>query len=141
MDQWMARSLQSRSTPTLLLGIFGGVALLLAAIGVYGVLAFGVEQRVREFGVRQALGADGGSILRLVLGQGLRTAGAGAVLGLVGAIALSRYLESLLYEVTARDAGVLAGVTTLLLIVAAAACYIPARRATRVDPIVALRTD
>jgi predicted permease len=141
MDAWMARSLQTRSTPTLLLAIFGGVALLLAAIGIYGVLAFGVTQRVREFGVRQALGADAGSILRLVLMQGLRTAGVGALLGLGGAIALSRYLESLLYGVTARDTGVLVGVTALLLVVAAAACYIPARRATRIDPLVALRSD
>jgi len=137
----MDRALQPRSTPTLLLTIFGAVALVLSAIGIYGVLAFGVAQRVREFGVRQALGADGGAILRLVLGQGLRTIGIGAVIGIAGSLALSRYLESLLYGVTARDLGVLAGVTVVLLIVAAAACYIPARRATKVDPLVALRAD
>jgi len=141
MDEWMSRALAPRSTPTLLLTIFGGVALVLSAIGVYGVLAFGVAQRVREFGVRQALGADGGAILRLVMGQGLRTIGIGAVLGLVGTLLLSRYLESLLFAVTTRDLGVLAAVTAVLLIVAAAACYIPARRATRVDPLVALRAD
>ena len=141
MEQWMARALAPRSTPTLLLAIFGGVALVLAAIGIYGVLAFGVAQRVREFGVRQALGADGRSILRLVLGQGLRTAGVGAALGLAGALALSRYLETLLFGVTTRDAGVLVSVTAILLAVAAAACYLPARRATRVDPLVALRMD
>lgn len=141
MDEWMGRALQPRSTPTLLLTIFGAVALVLSAIGIYGVLAFGVAQRVREFGVRQALGADGGTILKLVLGQGLKTIGIGAVLGLAGALALSKYLESLLYGVTARDLGVLAGVTVVLLLVAAAACYIPARRATRVDPLVALRAD
>ena len=105
------------------------------------MLAFGVAQRVREFGVRQALGADGGTILRLVLGQGLRTIGIGAVICIAGSLALSRYLESLLYGVTAHDLGVLAGVTVVLLIVAAAACYIPARRATKVDPLVALRAD
>jgi putative ABC transport system permease protein len=141
MEQWMARALAPRSTPTLLLAIFGGVALVLAAIGIYGVLAFGVAQRVREFGVRQALGADAGSILRLVIGQGMRTAGIGAAIGLGGALALSQYLETLLFGVTTRDAGVLAGVTAVLLLVAAAACYIPARRATRIDPLVALRTD
>ena len=139
MEEWMARSLQTRSTPTLLLAIFGAIALVLAAIGIYGVLAFGVAQRVREFGVRQALGADRPAILRLVFAQGLRTAGLGAMLGLAGALALSRYLESMLFGVTASDAGILAGVTVLLLVVAAAACYIPARRATRVDPMVALR--
>ena len=141
MEDWMARALQPRTTPTLLLAIFGAVALVLSAIGIYGVLAFGVAQRVREFGVRQALGADGGMILRMVLGQGLRTIGIGAVLGIGGALVLSRYLESLLYGVTARDVSVLAGVTVILLIVAAAACYIPARRATRVDPLVALRAE
>ena len=141
MEEWMDRALQPRSTPTLLLTIFGAVALVLSAIGIYGVLAFGVAQRVREFGVRQALGADGGAILRLVLGQGLRTIGIGAVIGIAGSLALSRYLESLLFGVTARDLGVLAGVTVVLLIVAAAACYIPARRATKVDPLVALRAD
>jgi putative ABC transport system permease protein len=141
MDEWMGRAMQTRTTPTLLLAIFAGIALLLAAIGIYGVLAFGVAQRVREFGVRQALGADGGSILRLVLSQGLRTAGIGAVLGIAGALALSRYLETLLFGVQTRDLSVLAGVTTVLLVVAAIACYIPARRATRVDPLVALRTD
>ena len=141
MDDWMARSLQTRSAPTVLLAIFGAVALVLAAIGIYGVLAFSVTQRVREFGIRQALGADRGAILGLVLRQGLRTVGAGAAIGVAGSLALSQYLESLLFGVTARDAGVLAGVTVLLMAVAAAACYIPARRATRTDPLVALRTE
>jgi predicted permease len=141
MEEWMDRALQPRTTPTLLLTIFGAVALVLSAIGIYGVLAFGVAQRVREFGVRQALGADGGTILRMVLGQGLRTIGIGALLGIAGSLALSRYLESLLYGVTARDVGVLGGVTVILLLVATAACYIPARRATKVDPLVALRAD
>ncbi len=137
----MARSLQPRTTPTLLLTIFGAVALVLSAIGIYGVLAFGVAQRVREFGIRQALGADGGMILRMVLGQGLRRSASAPFSALAARWSLSRYLESLLFGVTARDVGVLAGVTSILLIVAAAACYIPARRATRVDPLVALRAD
>jgi putative ABC transport system permease protein len=122
-----------------LLTIFGGVALVLSAIGIYGVLAFGVAQRVREFGIRQALGADRASILSLVLKQGLRTAGAGMALGLGLSIVLGRFLETLLFGVTAHDTGVFATVMVLLFVVAMMACYIPARRATRVDPMVALR--
>ena len=122
-----------------LLALFGAVALVLSAIGIYGVLAFGVAQRVREFGIRQALGADSGSILTLVLAQGLRTSAIGVVLGLAGSFALTRYLQSLLFGVGAHDISVFVGVTVLLLIVAAAACYMPARKATRVDPMVALR--
>ena len=111
----------------------------LSAIGIYGVLAYGVAQRVREFGIRQALGADRSSILSLVLKQGLRTAGVGMVLGLAASVALSRLLQSLLFGVTPRDFSVFGSVTVLLFLVAMAACYIPARRATRVDPMVALR--
>ncbi len=139
MDEWMSRSLETRRTSMLLLGLFGGVALLLAAIGMYGVLAFAVAQRSRELGIRQALGADRGAILSLVLTQGLRTAGLGIVLGLGGALALTRFLQSQLFGVAPRDPEVLVGVTLLLLAVSAAACYVPARRATRVDPAEALR--
>jgi predicted permease len=139
MDQWVARSLEGRRTPMLLLSLFGGIAMLLSAIGIYGVLAFGVAQRVRELGIRQALGADRRSILRLVLGQGLRTAGVGLVIGLAASFALTRYLQTMLFGVEPHDAGVFAGVTAALLAVAALACFVPARRATRVDPIEALR--
>ena len=139
MDEWMSRSLQTRRAPMALLALFGAVALVLSAIGIYGVLAFGVAQRIREFGIRQALGADRASILRLVLGQGLLTAGVGVCIGLVAAFAATRYLESLLFGVSAHDPGVFAGVTVVLMLVAAAACYIPARFATRVDPMQALR--
>ena len=139
MEQWVARSLQTRRTNMLLLTIFGCVALVLSAIGIYGVLAFGVAQRVREFGIRQALGADRSSILSLVLKQGLRTAGLGMLLGLGGSVALGRYLQTLLFGVTPHDLGVFGGVTVLLFGVAMVACYVPARRATRVDPMVALR--
>jgi putative ABC transport system permease protein len=139
MDEWMARSLEGRRAPMLLLALFGAVALTLSAIGIYGVLAFGVAQRAREFGIRQALGADPRTILTLVLGQGMRTTGIGIVLGLAGAVALTRYLQSLLFGVGAYDLSVYAGVTILLLGVALAACYLPALRATRVAPTVALR--
>jgi predicted permease len=139
MDEWMARSLEGRRAPMLLVALFGGVALVLSAIGIYGVLAFGVAQRSREFGIRQALGAEPRAILSLVLGQGMRTTAIGVVLGLAGALVLTRYLQSLLFGVDAYDLPVYAGVTLLLLIVALTACYLPARRATRVAPTVALR--
>ena len=139
MEEWMARSLEGRRSPMMLLALFGGVALLLSAIGIYGVLAFAVAQRTREIGIRQALGADRRSILALVLKQGLTTAGIGVGLGLIGAIALTRYLQTLLFGVGAHDVQVYAGVTMLLLAVATAACYVPARRATAVDPNTALR--
>jgi predicted permease len=139
MEQWVSRSLEQRRTPTVLLALFGSVALVLSAIGIYGVLAFGVAQRVREFGIRQALGADRSSILTLVLKQGLVTAGVGIALGLLGAWGLARFMRTMMFGVTPHDPAVFAGVTLLLLLVSIAACYVPARRATRVDPIVALR--
>jgi predicted permease len=139
MTYWTARSLADRRGPALLSMVFGFVALFLSAIGIYGVLAFGVAQRVREFGIRQALGADQRSILSLVLTQGMRTIGIGLVLGLAGAFALTRLLQSQLFGVSIYDPGIFAIVTLLLLAVALLACYIPARRATEVDPMVALR--
>ncbi len=139
MEQWVSRSLQNRRTNMMLLTVFGAVALVLSAIGIYGVLAFGVAQRVREFGIRQALGADRSSILSLVLTQGLRTAGVGLLLGVAASVALSNLLRSLLFGVTPHDIPVFVGVIAVLFGVATAACYIPARRATRVDPMVALR--
>jgi putative ABC transport system permease protein len=139
MDQWVARSLEGRRTPMVLLGLFGVVALALSAIGIYGVLAFGVAQRVRELGIRQALGADRRAILSLVLGEGLRSASLGILIGLAGAFALTRYLESVLFGVNARDLGVFVTVAALLFAVALAACYFPARRATSTAPVEALR--
>jgi predicted permease len=139
MEEWVDRSLEIRRAPTTLLTIFGAVALLLSAIGIYGVLAYGVTQRVREFGIRQALGADQKSILSLVLKHGLVRVTVGIALGLAGALMLSKYLESLLFQVKAKDAGVFAAVTGALFAVAILACYIPARRATRIDPMEALR--
>ena len=139
MDQWVARSLQPRRAPMALLGAFGALALALAAVGIYGVLAFGVTVRMREFGIRQALGASRQSILTLVLREGLTTAGIGVVVGLAGCLAGTRYLQSMLYGVTSYDATVLAGVSVLLLLVAAAASMVPAIGATAADPTLALR--
>jgi len=123
----------------LLIVVAGASALLLGVIGVYSVVSYTAAGRAREFGIRQALGADPRTILALVLGQGMRTAGIGVVLGLVGSLALTRYLQSLLFGVGSYDPSVYAVVTVLLLGVALAACYLPARRATRVAPTVALR--
>jgi putative ABC transport system permease protein len=139
MEEWIGRSLQPRRAPTGLLAAFGGLSLLLAAIGIYGVLAFAVNQRAREFGIRRALGADRASILALVFSQGLRPTIAGIAVGLAGAAASARYLESMLFGVAGHDPTVLAGATALLLVVAAAACYLPARAAMRADPMAALR--
>jgi putative ABC transport system permease protein len=139
MEQWIERSLEGRRSPMMLFALFGCVALVLSAIGIYGVLAFNVAQRVREFGIRQALGADRRAILSLVFRQGLVTAGVGLVLGLAASVGLTRYLTTLLFGVQARDLTVFSGVTLLLLAVAMLACYVPARRATRIDPMVALR--
>jgi putative ABC transport system permease protein len=139
MDQWVMRSLENRRTPMLLLALFGAVALVLSAIGIYGVLAFGVAQRVREFGIRQALGADQRSILSLVLRQGLRTTVIGVVIGLVATTLVTRFLQSQLFGVSNHDVLTFAAITALLVVVALIACYIPAKRATEVDPMVALR--
>ncbi|MBP7776256.1 MAG: ABC transporter permease [Acidobacteria bacterium] len=139
MDQWIGRSLSTRRAPTLLLGLFGAVALLLSGIGIYGVVAYGVTQRVREFGIRQALGADGQTIVRMVLRQGFRTAIAGVALGLVSAVALTRFLQSQLYGVGAYDPLVFVAAGGALLAASLVACYLPARGSTRTDPMVALR--
>jgi putative ABC transport system permease protein len=121
--------------------IFGVIALLLAAIGVYGVLSYAVAQRTQEIGVRMALGASRENVLRLVLGQGARLAGLGILAGLVGAALVTRLVESLLYNVSTTDTLSFAATALFLAFVAVLASYIPARRATNVDPLVALRTE
>jgi len=120
---------------------FGALAIVLAAVGVYGVLAYSVSQRTQELGVRMALGASARTLRRMVLGHGLRLAAAGIALGLVGAFAVTRIIGTLLYNVTPTDPVSFGLVTALLVGIAAVASYLPARRATRVDPVVALRGD
>ena len=141
MAQRMDDAAQPRRAPMLLLSLFSGVALLLAALGVYGVLAFSVAQRTPEFGIRLALGATAGDIARLVLRQGSVLVVIGLAAGLAGYLALSQVIAQLLYGVAATDPVTLALAPLILALVALVACLIPARRATRVDPIVALRAE
>jgi len=140
-QQVYSASLGSRKFNVILIGFFGITALLLAAAGVFGVMAYSVSRRTREFGVRVALGATSGDVLRMVLGQGMRTILIGVAIGIVGSFALTRMVSSLLFGVTATDPVTFGGVTLLLIAVALLACYIPARRATKVDPMVALRYE
>jgi putative ABC transport system permease protein len=136
-----AASTGGRRFNLVLFGIFAGTALLLAVAGIYGVLAYSVARRTREMGVRMALGASAGNVMRLVLGQAAVTTGIGVLLGVVGSFILMRFLQSMLYEISAADPLTFAGVALLLIGVALLAAYLPARRATKVDPIVALRYE
>jgi len=141
MDQLLADSISRSRFTMLLLAIFAAFALLLAAVGIYGLVAYSVAQRTQELGVRVAMGAQTGDILRLVLKQGARLILFGAALGLLAALALSRVMASLLFSVRAIDPLTMAAVPIFLALVALLACYIPARRATKVDPLVALRYE
>jgi putative ABC transport system permease protein len=136
-----AASTNARRFNLVLFGIFAGTALPLAIAGIYGVLAYSVARRTREMGVRMALGASAGNVLRLVLGQAMITAAIGVVLGLVGSFILTRFLQTMLFEVGAADPLTFSAVAMLLFAVALLASYLPARRATKVDPIVALRYE
>jgi putative ABC transport system permease protein len=140
-SQVYSASLGSRRFNVILVGFFGIVALLLATAGVFGVMAYSVSRRTREIGVRVALGASSHDVLEMILGQGLRTIFIGVAIGIAGSLALTRTLRSLLFGVNATDPLTFAGVTLLLVVTALLACYIPARRATRVDPMVALRHE
>ncbi len=141
MDQLMEENVADRARPMMLLGIFAGLALVLACIGVYGVLAYSVAQRTREIGVRMALGARPGDVTRMILGRGLRLSAVGLAAGAALAGALGVLLRTLLFGVTPAAPLVYAGTAASLMIVALAACVIPAQRAARVDPVVALRDE
>jgi predicted permease len=140
-SQVYSASLGSRRFNVILIGFFGITALLLATAGVFGVMAYSVSRRTREIGVRVALGASSGETLRMILGQGLRTIVIGVGIGIAGSLLLTRTVESLLFGVTATDPLTFGSVTLLLVGAALLACYIPARRATKVDPMVALRHE
>jgi putative ABC transport system permease protein len=141
MDELFEATAAERHFALILFEAFGFVALALAAAGIYGVLSYGVTERTREIGVRLALGAERRNVLNLILGQGLKLTLIGVVLGLLAAWAVTRWLTSLLYNVSATDPSIFAGVALMLTVVACFACYWPARRATKVDPLIALRHE
>jgi putative ABC transport system permease protein len=141
MEQYLFDSIAPQRLSVTLLGIFAGIALVLAVIGIYGVISFSVARRTREIGVRMALGASGGTVVRMIVRQALLLVLSGVAIGIAAALALTRFISSLLFGVSATDPAVLAGVTVLLIAIASLACYIPARRASAVDPIVALRYE
>ncbi len=141
MGQLLDSEVASRRVQAQLLGVFAALALILASVGIYGVLAYVVEQRTSEIGLRMALGARGTDVLRAVMGQGARLIASGIVLGMAGAWALTRLMGGLLYGVRTTDGATFAEAVALLLVVGLSACYLPARRAARVDPMVALRYE
>jgi putative ABC transport system permease protein len=141
MQELVNSSISTRRITLILLGLFSALALVLAAIGIYGVISYSVAQRTHEIGIRMALGADGGGVLRMILAQGVKIAGAGVAIGILASFGLTRLMTKLLYSVSAADPVTFAAVAIVLVLVAMLACYIPARRALRVDPIIALRYE
>ncbi len=141
LEEVVSSAFDARRFSLVLFGVFAVVALLITLIGLYGMLAYLVAERRQEIGIRMALGAQPGNVLRLVIGQGLKLVVLGVVVGLIGAWALTRFMQSLLFGVTPTDPGTFAAISLLLLLVALMACWVPARRATKVDPLVALRYE
>ena len=141
MDEMLGSMMAYQRMNMILLSIFAAVAGALAAIGLYGVMAYSVAQRSREIGIRIALGARRGGVARMVIGDGLLLCGAGIAVGLVASFALTRIMSSLMYNVSTTDALTFTVTPVLLVIVAVLACYVPTRRAANVDPIIALRNE
>ena len=141
MNDWVRASAAQPRLNAVLLGVFAVVAVLVAAIGIYGVMAYSVTQRTREIGLRIALGAQRNEVVRLIVREGMTVGLAGVGLGLAGAIGLSRVLTTLVFGVQVRDPETFAGVAVVLTVVALAACSVPARKASAVDPIIALRDE
>jgi ABC-type antimicrobial peptide transport system permease subunit len=141
MNERLSNSVADRRFNLLLLGCFAAMALLLAGVGVYGVISYLVTQRTREIGIRMALGAQSADVARLFIKQGMAMVMLGVALGSLGAFALTRVMTSLLFNVSANDPLTFACVAVSLLLVALAACYLPARRATRLDPLASLRRE
>jgi predicted permease len=139
IDHIVSASVADRQFNLLLLGAFALTALIVALMGVYGVVSYLVSQRTKEIGIRVALGAQTGDVVRMITGEGLRVIVAGAVVGVAGALALTRLLESLLFGVSAADPATFLAVVALVIAAGLAACYLPARRVARIDPIAALR--
>jgi putative ABC transport system permease protein len=137
----VTESIAERRFSMLLLTVFAGIAVFLAAVGLYGVVAYTVTQRTQEIGLRMAIGAAPSDVLRMVVGDGLKLATIGMVLGIAAALGLARVIKSMLFDVTPFDAASYGVTAMVLLAVAALACYVPARRAMRVDPLVALRQE
>ena len=141
LKEIVKKSLSQRRFILALIGGFAGAALLLAAIGLYGVMGYAVSQRTREIGVRMALGARQRDVISMVVGQGMRIVLIGLAVGMIGAVGLSRLLQGFLFEIKPTDPTTFMGVSLILLLVALLACWLPARRASRVNPMVALRTE
>jgi len=141
MDQIFSNSVAGQRFNALLLGIFAGLALVLATIGVFGVINYSVAQRTQEIGIRLALGAQRSDVFKLIVGHGLILALVGVLIGSLGAFAMTRLIAKLLFDVSPTDASTFVLVSVLMTVVALLACYLPARRATRVDPLVALRYE
>ena len=141
IEELLGRSVANPRFNTLLLGLFAGVALILSAVGLYGVISCSVSQSTHEIGIRVALGAQSSDVFKLIVGQGMVLTLVGIVIGLAAAYGMTRLMSSLLFGVGATDLSTFAGVAVLLVGIAFIACYLPARRATKVDPMVALRHE